>query len=412
MHGVNVFISDILANVSAGNACVLYFLNILIDTTLGESPCFGGWNLLTEGILGVAIIYLFLHLLTYFFTEKCHFQGFKSGQYGTPPSLAFWGRQAAVYVFSLTSMKLLVVVLFALWPGVFTLGEWMLSFLGTSDTAQIILCVPPPVVLFAALTYRALFSVMGLFPIIMNIVQFWLIDSIVKSNAESDSDVHPSSATSRHSYDREPLFNHNSDDDDDDDDDRPHDIENPPTYSPASSSGHDHISSSTPAESKLSVPSSMTATGSGGSSPKAVDLARGQAIAMHSYPPVGSTSTSPVSSGSLHSRASSISPSSSKRRRRSPPPPLTLSPRAGFPKVVVTPQTQIQKPVAQKSVVDTLVQDEKADWAAWGEDATDDWADKVGEEEWTGRRIEAQTATLQDVWAQHEEFRPTAIRAG
>ena len=37
VHGVNVLISGIVAHLSSGNACVLYFLNILIDTTLGAS---------------------------------------------------------------------------------------------------------------------------------------------------------------------------------------------------------------------------------------------------------------------------------------------------------------------------------------------------------------------------------------
>lgn len=36
VHGGNVLISGIVARLSSGNACVLYFLNILIDTTLGE----------------------------------------------------------------------------------------------------------------------------------------------------------------------------------------------------------------------------------------------------------------------------------------------------------------------------------------------------------------------------------------
>lgn len=36
VHGVNVLISDVVAHVSSGNACVLYFLNILLDTTFGK----------------------------------------------------------------------------------------------------------------------------------------------------------------------------------------------------------------------------------------------------------------------------------------------------------------------------------------------------------------------------------------
>jgi hypothetical protein len=36
VHGANVFISDLGSHNSSGNACVYYFLNILIDTTIGE----------------------------------------------------------------------------------------------------------------------------------------------------------------------------------------------------------------------------------------------------------------------------------------------------------------------------------------------------------------------------------------
>lgn len=82
-------------------------------------------------------------MLTYFLTEKCSFKGFESGQYGTPPSFTYWLRQTTVYVLSLTTMKLIVVALFALWPGIFKIGEWLLSFLGTSDAAQVILYVTP-----------------------------------------------------------------------------------------------------------------------------------------------------------------------------------------------------------------------------------------------------------------------------
>ncbi|KAI0043125.1 hypothetical protein FA95DRAFT_1454791, partial [Auriscalpium vulgare] len=146
VHGMNVLISDVGSARAAGNACVLYFINILLDTTFG-----------------VGIIYLILHLLTYLFTEKLNLKGFESGQYGTPPSILYWLRQAAVYVFALTSMKLVVVALFAVWPGIFKVGAWLLSWLGDKDAVQVIF-------------------VMGIFPIFMNILQFWLIDSIVKGS--------------------------------------------------------------------------------------------------------------------------------------------------------------------------------------------------------------------------------------
>lgn len=47
---------------------------------------------------------------------------------------------------------------------------------------------------------------MGLFPIIMNILQFWLIDSIVKSKDSDHSKNILPTITPRHSDDNEPLF--------------------------------------------------------------------------------------------------------------------------------------------------------------------------------------------------------------
>ena len=70
---------------------------------------------------------------------------------------------------------------------------------------------------------------MGIFPIMMNVIQFWLIDSIVKA---SDGDWNHSrvdaNTLNSSDADREPLFHAPNDDDDDDDDAprvRPDDIE-------------------------------------------------------------------------------------------------------------------------------------------------------------------------------------------
>jgi len=144
VHGVNVFISDVGSTRSSGNACVFYFLNILIDTTLGMSPCTSSSSSSESLMLytaGVGAIYLALHLLTWLFTDKLQFKGFQSGQYGSPPSLNYWARQAAVYVVSLTSMKLFVVLLLAYWRRLLDIGAWLLSWLGNGDTAQVVLYV-------------------------------------------------------------------------------------------------------------------------------------------------------------------------------------------------------------------------------------------------------------------------------
>ena len=141
VHGVNVFISDVGSTRSSGNACVFYFLNILIDTTLGASPCTYPSESLMLYTSGIGAIYLALHLLTWLFTDKLQFKGFQSGQYGSPPSLNYWARQAVVYVVSLTSMKLFVVLLLASWRRLLDIGAWLLSWLGNGDTAQVVLYV-------------------------------------------------------------------------------------------------------------------------------------------------------------------------------------------------------------------------------------------------------------------------------
>ena len=142
VHGVNLLISGVVAQRESGNACVLYFLNILIDTTLGTHS-FQLFSLRppTNRIctIGVGIIYYCLKYATLLLSEKRGLEGFKSGEYGSPPSLVYWIRQLLVYLSCLTIMKLVVLALFAVWPGIFKVGEWLLSWLGYGDATQVIL---------------------------------------------------------------------------------------------------------------------------------------------------------------------------------------------------------------------------------------------------------------------------------
>ena len=106
------------------------FLSPVLDCSADATPA-----------IGVALIYLILRALTHVFTDVFQLKGFESGQYGKPPSIKYWSRQAAVYVLSLTSMKLLVVGLFALCPDLIKIGEWLLSWTrtGNKDAFQVIL---------------------------------------------------------------------------------------------------------------------------------------------------------------------------------------------------------------------------------------------------------------------------------
>ncbi|EIN11002.1 hypothetical protein PUNSTDRAFT_100938 [Punctularia strigosozonata HHB-11173 SS5] len=341
VHGVNVLISDVISRISSGNACIFYFLNILIDTTLG-----------------VAIIYFMLHALQSLLTDKMHFKGFESGVYGNPPSLKFWGRQAAVYVLSITTMKLVVIALFALWPGIFEIGDWLLSWTGDGSNFQIIF-------------------VMGLFPIFMNCLQFWLIDSIVKASTPPLT-LASDSLDDSDERDREPLFRASSDDEEDAPG-RPHDIENQLPHSSSTSPREPSVGKDVPDEQK----SADTMTGSSAPS--------GTQAAMHSYPPSLSHSDSPNRSPAS-SRLSSKSP---QRRRRSPPPPLL--PRSPLQPAINSPSLSQhyldQKPAEKlgshlKTEVRVAGEDPNESWDLDWDNDGDDWANRVGEEDWTGRRME------------------------
>ncbi|KAI6135197.1 vacuolar membrane protein-domain-containing protein [Pisolithus thermaeus] len=265
IHGLNVLISDFGSHRFSGNACTYYFLNILVDTTLG-----------------VGLIYLVLQATTFLLSKKLHLKGFRSGQYGNPPSLAYWARQAAVYVFSLTTMKFLVVALFAIWPGIFRLGDWLLDWTSVGDGES----------------FQVIF-VMGIFPIIMNVLQFWLIDSIVKANTAQPSS-HSSLQRNCDDRDREPLIGPSEDDGDDV---LQRDVEDVPR--PFSSRTSSHVTTMVGPEDDKSKTGSK-------SSPSSISFSGSNSPTAHDYPP---SSVGSSSSGSISSR-------SRQKHRASPPPSL------------------------------------------------------------------------------------------
>ncbi|KAH6914770.1 vacuolar membrane protein [Coprinopsis sp. MPI-PUGE-AT-0042] len=312
VHGVNVLISGVISELTDRNACVFYFLNILVDTTVG-----------------VGIIYGCLHLFNHIFTEKLGWKGFESGVYGDPPSVNFWFRQAATYMTCLLIMKLLVVGLFVLVPGIFTIGQWLLSW--THAGGEVLQVA----------------FVMGIFPIVMNILQFWLIDSIVKaSSTPSPVALEVDSADPFHTSDREPLFNVS--DDEDEGDHRPRrlqrDIEN--QLSPPSQSTFAPDSYSTAA----------TIMGEGAALKKYDADEEGRSVpgGQHSYPPSLSGSV-----GSSHSGPSTDGSKGPKRK-------VTL-PADNNPKL-----EQSNKVTSSQN---THAPSNSEDWGASWDDDEDNWED-------------------------------------
>ncbi|SJL02450.1 uncharacterized protein ARMOST_05777 [Armillaria ostoyae] len=358
VHGVNVFVSDVVSHNSDENACVFYFFNILVDTTLG-----------------IGLLYIILRVLTHLFIENLHLKGFESGIYGTPPSIKFWGKQAALYVVALTTMKLLVIALLAFFPGLFIIGAWLLSWTWTGDGDAL----------------QVIFT-MGLFPIIMNILQFWLIDSIVKASNEQfvslDTDVHDALDHA----DREPLFGVPSDDEDDDDTgNQRHDIENPRSRSPTH---QHHRSQSNDKSSGGSTPLASEPKLSGSGTPQPIP---GETHEIHAYPPSLSSSVASASTVASISPPSIREATKLNKKRRSPPTPIHIR-QARQPAVnTVSPAPKSPSHERKPSRPVIVVEPSGQEWAdSWGDE--DDWADRVGEEDWTGRRIEQKRDGINEVW--------------
>jgi len=302
VHGVNVFVSDVGSTRSSGNACMYYFLNILLDTTLG-----------------VYAIYVTLFFLTWYFAEKLKLKGLQSGQYGSPPSLNYWVRQLAVYVVSLTSMKLIVVAVVSLWEGLSDIAAWLLSWLGNGDTAQVIFT-------------------MGIFPIFMNIIQFWVIDSIIKVGGVGGLGVAPEEPDEA---DQEPLFHAIDDPDGDEDEDDSGDVD------------------------KRDIEAQVQTR------------LRHSTDSTHTYPP--SLPGSPTAPSTTIRYTSASPPPISRslplvQRRRSSPPPLST---------VVPVVNSYSLPSRASEGMGARM---KEDWQAW--DGEEDWADRVEEEDEAGRREE------------------------
>lgn len=201
---------------------------------------------------------------------------------------------------------------------------------------------------------------MGLFPIFMNVVQFWLIDSIVKASGNAEIALNQPDSS-----DREPLF-HSSDDDGDDDDD---------------ARGIDDAIA-TPAKRDIEAQTQGQ-----------VQLLRRSTDSSHTYPPRHDDSPtlrpSTVHRGSL-SPPPSLSGMISSRRHRSSPAPLL--PRSPMVPALNSPDPSSETSPAGADADRRL----KEDWQSW--DSEGDWVERVGEEEWTGRRAEAKKGEVEGRW--------------
>ncbi|KAF2203060.1 hypothetical protein GQ43DRAFT_447702 [Delitschia confertaspora ATCC 74209] len=129
------------------NPCSFYLLNLAIDTTIG-----------------IPILVLLLKLLHrgFLLTPMANPpESIRSGNYGHPPRATWWLKQSLIYFLGLFGMKFCVFILFQLLPWIGWVGDWALRWTEGSEALQIAF-------------------VMFIFPLIMNALQYWIIDGFIK----------------------------------------------------------------------------------------------------------------------------------------------------------------------------------------------------------------------------------------
>lgn len=97
-------------------------------------------------------------------------ESIRSGHYGDPPKASWWFKQAMIYFLGLFGMKLCVFFIFQVLPWIGWVGDWALRWTEGNEAVQI--------------TF-----VMFIFPVIMNAVQYYIIDTFIKER-KSDTDGH------------------------------------------------------------------------------------------------------------------------------------------------------------------------------------------------------------------------------
>ncbi|KAK4465652.1 vacuolar membrane protein-domain-containing protein [Cladorrhinum samala] len=169
------------------NPCSFYLLNLAIDTTVGIP-------------ILIVIVRVTTVLVSYTPLGKPA-ESIQSGNYGNPPNAWWWFKQSIIYFVGLMGMKICVLILFMALPWISEIGDWALGWTEGNEKLQIVF-------------------VMMLFPLIMNGMQYYIIDSYIKKQisgsgaAGSDSDSETAAETTAYNE----ILGSETDDDSDDDD--------------------------------------------------------------------------------------------------------------------------------------------------------------------------------------------------
>ena len=151
--------------------------------------------------LGIPILIVILRLLTHAFKLTAlgqPIESIESGNYGRPPKASWWLKQSFIYFLGLVGMKFFVFVIFQLCPWIIRVGNWALKWTEDNEKLQV-------------------FFVMLFFPVVMNALQYYIIDGFIKNQKPSDHEQIPSEDENEDAAEewREPDADYNSASEDD-----------------------------------------------------------------------------------------------------------------------------------------------------------------------------------------------------
>ena len=123
--------------------------------------------------LGIPVLVILLRLFTYAIAQTPLGnppESIQSGNYGQPPKSSWWAKQSLIYFFGLLGMKTCVLFIFHILPWISRVGDWALRWTEGNETVQVAF-------------------VMLLFPLIMNALQYYIIDSFIKNSKISTEET-------------------------------------------------------------------------------------------------------------------------------------------------------------------------------------------------------------------------------
>ncbi|KAL2833251.1 vacuolar membrane protein-domain-containing protein [Aspergillus cavernicola] len=184
------------------NPCSFYLLNLGIDTTLG--------------IPILIFILHFLNRLAIYTPLSNPPESIESGNYGDPPRVGWWFKQSVIYFLGLLGMKICVFFLIQMVPLIVKVGDWALRWTEGNTALQIIF-------------------VMLLFPVIMNAIQYYIIDIFIKKPISSHTLLEDDSTSDDADRDDRHALLAGLDDDDDSDGQTSNEIGRRALHSPSQS---------------------------------------------------------------------------------------------------------------------------------------------------------------------------------